>query len=132
MLDSLIALRTNKHEQHISGRRGSNQADNLLAVIRLGRSTQLNQVSSFLVERHEAIDSQINWFVVSRPRWCLSVVYSLLDPTVSVIYRSNLTRFMPLVYISDYGYCVRRDSIRYKYINTSHHRQLSINEHNTK
>ena len=45
---------------------------------------------------------------------------------------SDLTRFMPLVYISDYGYNVRAESIRYKYTNTSRHRQLSINEHNTK
>ena len=126
--------RTNEHEQHISGTRGSNQADSLLAVIRLGRSTQLNQVSSFLVERHEAIDFQINWYVVSRPWWCLSVVYSLLDSTISVIYRSHLTRFMPLAYISDYGYTynVRGESIRYKYTNISRHRQLRMHEHNSK
>ena len=101
-------------------------------MIRLGRSTQLNQVSSFLVERHKAIDFQINWYVVSRPWWCLSMVYSLLDSTVSVIYRSHLTRFMPLAYISDNGYNVRGESIRYKYTNISRHRQLRMHEHYTK
>ena len=60
------------------------------------------------------------------------MVYFLLYSTVSVIYVSDLSRFMPLAYMNDCGYNVRAESIQYKYINTSRHRQLRKHEHNTK
>ena len=65
------------HEQHISGRWGSNHADNLLAVIQLGRSTELNQASSsFLVEYHEAMIPKLAglWLAVrcGACQWCTS------------------------------------------------------------
>ena len=76
---------TNKHKQHISGRRGSNQADNLLAVIRLSRSTQLNQVSSFLVEHHEAMICKLASLWLAVRVVPVSGLLSLLNSTVTII-----------------------------------------------